>query len=360
MSESIIALDARLISRDSTGDSTYWLGLVHGLAAIPHDFRFLLFSNDPKPLTIPNHPRFEWIHLPSRSERWWSLARFPLAARRHRARAIHTQYSLSPLAGPFGITTIHDVSFLIAPEWFRPKDRALLAYSVPTSAHRARAVITVSNTSCADIRRHVPAAANKIAVTPLAAHPWIQPIDSEVARRTVQETLGLDQPFALVVGTRWPRKNVQLALDAIEALPVDLPHVLAVTGKKGWGEEHRGHRVFETGYVSWDVLCALYSAADVYLIPSRYEGFGITALEAFRCGTPVISSQGGALPEVCGEAALMMPNYDAGAWGRAIQNLLRSPGEREDLRLRGLARERQFTWEKTAAATLKVYTGATL
>src|SRR5579885_1319148 len=110
-----IAIDARLVGGQSTGDSTYWLGLLTGLSRINTNFRFLLFSNAPRPPGIPESPAFQWVRLPSRNSRWWSLVRFPLLARRMNADALHTQYSLSPLAGSIGITTIHDVSFFIGP-----------------------------------------------------------------------------------------------------------------------------------------------------------------------------------------------------------------------------------------------------
>src|SRR5947209_6670711 len=98
-----IALDARLVGGQSTGDSTYWLGLLTGLSRINTNFRFLLFSNARRPHGIPDSERFEWVRVPSRNSRWWSFVRFPMLARRMGASAIHTQYSLSPLAGDIGV-----------------------------------------------------------------------------------------------------------------------------------------------------------------------------------------------------------------------------------------------------------------
>ncbi|MFN3685070.1 MAG: hypothetical protein ACK41F_14215, partial [Fimbriimonadaceae bacterium] len=101
-----VALDVRLVQRPSTGDSTYWLGLLHGLCRIGTPIEFLLFSNAPQPRGIPMPPGASWVQLSSRSERWWSFVAFPLAARRMGAEVLHTQYSLSPLAGRRGVTTI--------------------------------------------------------------------------------------------------------------------------------------------------------------------------------------------------------------------------------------------------------------
>src|SRR5687767_6719140 len=121
----LVAIDARLVGGTATGDSTYWLGLLYGLSQIATDFKFLLISNAKAPPKIPQSDNFRWMTVPARSNRWWSLVRFPLAARKAGAGVSHTQYNLSPLVGRSGITTIHDVSFFIGPEWFQPKDRFL-------------------------------------------------------------------------------------------------------------------------------------------------------------------------------------------------------------------------------------------
>jgi glycosyltransferase involved in cell wall biosynthesis len=349
----IVALDARLVAGTSTGDSTYWTGLLHGLAKVAPEARFLLFSNADRPAGIPEGP-FHWQKIPTRSARWWSLVAFPLAARRAGARVIHTQYTLSPLAGRRSVTTVHDVSFLIEPEWFQPRDRFLMTRTVPASIRRAGATITVSETSRGEIERLVPGAKGRVRVTYNACPPWILPVDPETARARVRE-LGIEGPYALTVSTRWPRKNMRLAVDAMDRLPVDLPHRLVLTGKAGWGDQNLGERATAVGYVDEPTLSALYSAADLYLCPSCHEGFGVPLLEAFRCGCPVLCSTGGALPEVAADAAAVEPSWEAADWARRIEGLLGDPGTLDGLRRRGHARERQFTWEETARRTLAVY-----
>lgn len=349
-----IAIDARLVGGQSTGDSTYWFGLLHGLSRVNANFRFLLFSNASKPSGIPESDRFEWVRINSRSSRLWSMVHFPLNARRMGASAIHTQYTLSPLAGASGITTVHDVSFFIGPEWFKPRDRALLRASVPASVRRARRVVTVSETSREEIERYIPDAKGKIRVTPLAAHPGIRPMKKAIARQIVKKAVGIGDPYLLTVGTAWPRKNLQLAVDAATKLPIEVPHKLLVTGKGGVGQSSSG-RVVNTGYVSMDLLSALYSGADVYLAPSRHEGFGIPLLEAFESACPVVCSSGGALPEVAGDAAVVMPNWEVSDWTRSIQDLLGDSGKLDQLRLKGIERAKRFKWEETARKTLEVY-----
>jgi glycosyltransferase involved in cell wall biosynthesis len=351
----VVAIDARLVCGTSTGDSTYWTSLVSAFARIDSDARFLLFSNAPRPKTIPEDGKFRWFQVPSRSSRWWSLVSFPLAARRNGAQALHAQYTLSPLSGRKGITTVHDVSFFIGPDWFRLKDRTILQKTVPAACRRAARVIAVSETCKKEIAQWIPEAASKTEAIPNACPDWIQRVERDEAEKIVRDQLGVHTPFLLTVGTRWPRKNMALAIEAANALAKEAPHSLVVTGKAGWGEENLGSRGKAVGYVDTSLLSALYSSADLYLAPSRHEGFGIPLLEAFRCGCPVLCSSGGAFPEVAGDAAIVEPTWDAAHWSRSIQDLLADPSKLSALRERGFRREKQFTWDESARRTLEVY-----
>lgn len=357
-----VAIDARLVGGTNTGDSTYWTGLVDALAR--QRVQLLLLSNVCRPEVIPESDTVRWINIPAPSNplgssRWWSLVAFPLAARKLRADVIHNQYTVSPLAGSHAVTTIHDVSFFIGPEWFRPKDRWLLQMSVPPSAKRAKAIITVSESSRREIEHWVPSSVGKVHVTPLACPHWIQPVDPLAAQQIVRERLGLEEPFLLTVSTRWPRKNMGLAIDAVNLLPKEMHHRLVLTGKAGWDEPDPSGRAIRVGYVENDMLCALYSAALCYLAPSRHEGFGIPILEAFRCGCPVIASTGGALPEVVGEAGIICDSWSPADWAAIIAKTLPDSSKIGKLKQLGWAREKQFTWTETALKTLEVYESIT-
>jgi glycosyltransferase involved in cell wall biosynthesis len=355
VSKPIIALDARLVGTRSTGDATYWRGLIAGLSQLSPEADFLLFSNTVKPEEVPDAPNMRWVHLHSRKSRWWSLFSFPITARRMGAEVIHTQYNLSPLAGRFGITTIHDVSFLIEPSWFKPKDQVLLARFVHPSARRAARVITVSDTSRQDIARFYPDIESKLRVTPLAAGLGLKQMPRAEAEQIVAEELGVSLPYVLTVGTRWPRKNMRLAIEAMEGLSDAFPHRLVITGKSGWEDDFQGERLHATGYVTDAQLSALYTAADLYLAPSRYEGFGITLLEAFQAQCPVICSAGGAHPEVAADSAIVMDSWEPEAWTRAIADVLGNASKLDLLRQKGVVRAAQFNWKATAQATMRVY-----
>lgn len=349
MSQNTVAIDARLVAGTSTGDSSYWTGLLHGLSKLDLDLRFLLISNATKPQGIPESPNFSWVELPARSSRWWSYVAFPLKARKLGARAIHTQYSLSPLVGNMGITTIHDVSFFIGPEWFKPRDRMILSKTVPASVKRARKVIGVSKTCVGEIEKYIPAAKGKTVPIYNGLPPWVEPVEQ---LGPILERLGVTGPYLLTVGTQWPRKNMQLAMDAARQVE---GYKLVVTGKAGWGEQAEGSNVIPTGYVDNKDLCALYSGASLYLAPSRHEGFGIPVIEAFACGCPVLCSTGGALPEVAGDSGVVEPTWDAGHWAETIRGLLADSSKLAELRRRGFERVKMFDWVESARQTANVY-----
>lgn len=353
MNEITVAIDARLAGRTNTGDSVHWLGVIHGLAQLELPIRFLLFLNKEVWPNVPLPANFRVVSLPSVHDRWWSLVQFPLAARRLGAHVLHTQYNLSPLARG-GITTIHDLSFFRGPEWFRPRDRALLQRFVPASARRARAVVTVSESSREDCHRFIPGIENKISVIPNALPVGFQPVSREVGLRRVSTELGIRKPYLLTVGTRWPRKNMQLATEAFRLLArEDLE--LVVTGKPGWGELDMPPGVTATGYVPDDLMPSLYAGAVLYLAPSRCEGFGIPLLEAWASDCPVLCSSGPAFPEVAGDGAYVEDSWEAAQWAATIHKLLADSGKLQELRVRGRDRLQKFSWKDAGRILGEVY-----
>ncbi|HXH60932.1 MAG TPA: glycosyltransferase family 1 protein [Fimbriimonadaceae bacterium] len=352
MPQPLIAIDARMIARRGGGDTSYWRGLVCALPGAADGLDFVLLADAPRPAGFKSP--FDWVEVAGQG-RFWSMVSFPNQARRLGAQVVHTQYTLSPLAGKCGVTTIHDVSFFIGPEWFSLKDRLLMRATVPDTVKRAAIVLTVSETSKQEIEKYIPGATGKVRVTPNALGDNIRPVPHVEAERIVREELGISGPYILTVGTRWPRKNMALAIEAAALLPETLPHRLVVAGKAGWGSLPPNERTTFAGYVSDAQLTALYQCAALYVAPSLHEGFGIPLLEAWACGCPVVCSTGGALPEVAGDAALVVQGWEAEEWAGQIASLLGDSSKLERLRERGRSRLGDFSWDETAKKTVQAY-----
>jgi len=364
-----IGIDARLLTGAYTGDRTYWRGLLGALSRLlsASESRLVLFSTRPIPDgTLPESPLYEPVVLPARSGRLWSLLRLPMLAQRYRCDLVHTQYTVSPWFTIPTVTTVHDISFLIEPRWFPLKDRVLLRLTVPSSCRRAKRVLTVSETS----REHLIAMLNlppeKVIATPNGLPTGFHPIPPSEAQAWVRHHYGVEPPFALAVGVLQPRKNWQLAIEAVSLArsQYELPIALVLTGKAGWARRQLDYakRVWvqdgwlhETGYVPDEHLVWLYNAAALLLYPSFYEGFGLPPLEAMACGTAVIASNGGALPEVVGSGGILLPPDEPGLWANAIRTLLTNDAYRESLSMRAKAQAQRFSWRTTAERTWHAY-----
>lgn len=253
------------------------------------------------------------------------------------------------------MTTVHDVSFMIEPDWFKPKDRVLLQWQVPASCRRARKVLTVSETSKGEIERLIPGTRGKVVVTPNALGDNIMPVSPEQARQVVAESFGVAGPYLFALGTRWPRKNLRLAVEAFQRLGPAMGLSLVVSGQPGWGVEANCPGVVYTGYVSDEQLSALYCGASLFLLPSLHEGFGIPILEAFACSCPVLCGPGGAMPEVAGGAARVTAGYSAEEWAGAVADLLSDSSNLDAMRARGHERLQHYDWGTTARLTTDVY-----
>ncbi|MCS7287390.1 MAG: glycosyltransferase family 1 protein [Anaerolineae bacterium] len=261
------------------------------------------------------------------------------------------------------VFTLHDLIFLFHPETHKPMNRWFLTLMMPRFLRAADAVITVSECTKKDAMRFYNIPEEKITVIYEGVSPRFHPVSSEIVG-AVRLKYGLPERFILYVGTIEPRKNLIALLEALHYLLTTYHLQLVIVGKKGWLYEGFFRRLRElgleervhfTGYVPDEDLPALYSAADLFVFPSLYEGFGLPVLEAMACGVPVICSNTSSLPEVAGDAALLVDPTDVQALAKAIERALTDETLRAMLRAKGLERARMFTWEKTAQKTLEVY-----
>jgi glycosyltransferase involved in cell wall biosynthesis len=296
----------------------------------------------------------------------WMQTSLPLTMRRVRPDLCHFTNYLAPLYSPCPyVVTMYDMSVFLTPKMHNLKKHVLDRTLIPIVARRAGAILTISESAKRDILRCLKGIPrNKVRVVMGAASPHFHPADG-VAVEEVRARYGLRKPYVLYVGTIEPRKNLPRLVEAFARLKAQgLPHKLAIVGQAGWGSvplqdainDHglRGEVVF-TGYVPESDLPPLYTGASVMAFPSLYEGFGLPVIEAMACGAPVVTSHTSSLAEVAGDAALLIDPLSVDSLTGALQNVLTDPCARTDLQRRGLARASEFTWERTARATLAVY-----
>jgi glycosyltransferase involved in cell wall biosynthesis len=304
--------------------------LVQTQAGTARYIRGLLAHNEYEQIRFGGRSRLATL---VRDPLWYPLV-LPRVARKH-VDVLHCPTFRGPVRSRVPVVvTIHDLAVLRHPETFNQWTRSYSRLVVPRVARAARRVIAVSQFTRGEIVELLGVPPERIDVIPNAVGPPFVP-DGPAA----------EGDYMLAVGTLEPRKNHALVQQAARALAVPL----RVVGARGWGDVQVDGWL---GAVSDDELAALYRGARCLVYPSLYEGFGIPVLEAMACGTPVVTSAGGATEEVAGGAAVLVDPRDPSAIAAGIEE---ADGRRDELRARGLERAAQFTWERVAAETWAVY-----
>jgi glycosyltransferase involved in cell wall biosynthesis len=260
------------------------------------------------------------------------------------------------------VITICDVTPLLFPGTHGRMNVWHHRFALPEILRRADRIVTISECSKRDIVRMYGVAAEKVTVTLLAADERFRLNPAGAPGTAVAE---LPRPYILNVGTLEPRKNLDGLLRAFAAARRQgLSQALVITGARGWGKSRLAPLVAElgiadavvfTGFVEDGDLPHLYAGADFFVYPSLYEGFGLPPLEAMACGTPVVTANCSSLPEVTGDAALLVDPRSEAELAAAMLRLAGDLDLRQDLRQRGLARAAEFSWAKTVATTWQVY-----
>ncbi len=294
---------------------------------------------------------------------------FPVMRRvlRGRVDLVHaTDHSIPRLRGTPVLATVMDAIPLSHPQWVDYRFKGMMNAAWRRSAHWADHVLTISEFSRRQIARHFRIPESRISVIPLGVDDrWFQtPSDAEWQR--VSAAYALPEQFFLFVGTLQPRKNLECLLQAHETLPEDVRHhfPLLIVGREGWGCEALVSRlradtvphVRWLNYVPGADLPVLLSRATALLFPSLYEGFGLPVLEGFAAGTPVIASVTTSIPEVAGDAAILVDPLDPMAWRDQMLKLTSSPDCLEERIRLGKKRARLFSWSKTVQELTRLYT----
>jgi glycosyltransferase involved in cell wall biosynthesis len=293
----------------------------------------------------------------------WEQLVQPWALQWIRADLVHGPAFAGPLLSSCPVVvTIHDLSFIRFPKLFRPASRFYLAVLTRLSARRARRLIAVSAHTARESTRLLNVPPERIDVVYHGVDPAFRPLPADEVS-SLRERRGLPERFVLFVGTLEPRKNLVRLVEAFARVR-DGKVGLVLVGGRGWLYDELFARVESlglddevifAGYVMSDELPIWYNAATVVAYPSVYEGLGLPVLEAQACGTPVLTSNVSSLPEAAGDAALMVDPYDVEAMAAELDRLLADELLRHELRERGLAHARRFSWLRTAQETARVY-----
>lgn len=347
-----------------TGVERYARNLLAALVDSGSDDEFVLFGcGERKPFDSPP-PN---VRLVGSCESWsaiarhlWEQAALPRLARESGASVLLNPINTAPVAFPRNIIVVHDLAFLEHPEWFSGGFQRLYRMVVPRAVRRACAVMTVSEFSKSRIVELLKVPAEKVHVVYQGKDPAFVPAEPEKVRM-VQGRLGIERPYLLYVGSITPRKNLAGVSSAFNIARSRLPeHELVVAGVAGVqfpkvdSRSVRADGVRCLGYTTDEDLPALYTGADALVYPSLYEGFGLPPLEAMACGTPVITSSVSSLPEVVGDAAVLIDPTNVEEIADAMVRVVTDGELAHNLRARGLERAKMFSWEETAIRTLDI------
>lgn len=364
-----IGIDATALPTQLGGAGYYIVNLIQTLTRVDQENEYVVFAKRiHAPLfQLSNHTQIIRVPLASRVLRIaWEQTVLPRLARQFNLSVLHSPHYTMPLLKTCPtVVTYHDMTFFLYPELHKPYKRIFFKLIVRLSAGRAGAIIADSESTRRDILRILKPNAQHVFAIPLGVSEKFRRIDNVLEIERIRSKFNLPERVVLYVGTLEPRKNLPVLVRTFKEL-VDRGsnYSLVIAGRKGWQYaeifqtlENSGiqDRVIFLDYVPEIDLPFLYNAADLFVYPSLYEGFGLPVLEAMACGVPVITSNVSATPEIAGDAGLLVDPHDTDEWADAMHLVLTDRTLHDTLAHKGLERSKLFSWERTARETLAVY-----
>ncbi len=350
-----IAIDAsRTTVARITGTERYALELLRALIRHNTDHELILyFRDEPAPGLLPESPRTQMRVIPL--ARAWTHARFAAALYRDHPDVTFVPAHTLPFVFPGrAAVTVHDLGYKHFPQAHPWQQRLYLDLTTRYSARRANVVLADSQATAADLTRFYGTPADKIVVV----YPGVDAPPLDMSIDDARQQYGLPERYFLFMGTLQPRKNIARIVRAYAAYRSMTPDPagLVLAGNRGWlfdeGWLHGVDGVQVTGYIDEAAKGALYAGALALVFPSLYEGFGFPVIEAMHCGTPVIASETSSLPELVGDAGLLVNPDNTQAIAEALLNLHADESLRAMLIARGTEQSAYFTWDRAAAAAL--------
>ncbi len=359
---------SRIATANRTGTEHYTYELLAGMARLDRANSYTLYCNAIPAALPPLEPNFTLRPIPM--PRLWTHTRLSAEVALHPPDVVFIPAHVVPPGALFRntrvVVTIHDMGYIRFPAAHTRAQRLYLRLSTAWSTWAADRIIAISGATRADLVQLLRVPAHKISVIHHGVARRFQPVSdwsallATLARYGLVGPDGQPIPYFFYVGTLQPRKNLIRLIDALAQ--VQGPH-LVIAGKTGWlAEGIQQHaeqlgiakRVHFSGYVADTDLPALLSGALAFTLPSLYEGFGMPVLEAMACGAAVLASNTSAIPEVAGDAALLVDPLDTAAIANGLMLLAGNPQLRQELRERGLKRAAHFTWDRCTQETLEV------
>lgn len=362
----LVGIDAsRAVAAEMSGTEVYSLNVIRELIRLGSGITYRLYFRD-RPSAELGLDGHQVEHRLIRRRRLWTHVGLSWETTADPPDLLFVPAHVVPIVRRCPtVVTIHDVGYLDYPQAYTRQRWWYLHLSTLFSSRAARLIIADSHATKADLVKRYGVRSEKVRVVHLACDETFVPMDAAEARETARKRHGISGDYFLYLGTLQPRKNVPRLLKAFADFKAQTgsEHRLVLVGRKGWLYESIFSAVRElgierdatfVGYLPDGDLPALLNGAVALVFPSLHEGFGLPALQAMACGTPVIASNVSSLPEVVGEAGLLVDPHDTDALARAMTRVASDEGLRSELRRRGLARAKLFSWKKCAAETLQV------
>ncbi len=365
-----ICYDATSLYRKKTGIEGYTLNLLKSIMELDKkNFYIIFFRNEILNIPVFKKANTKLCCIPHSSQLCCEQILLPLNLSRINYDVVHfPAFPPGVLRPKKFIMTIHDATMWKYNSMLSWKNKIYMKPLTNVAIKHAQKIITVSDSSKSDIEKYCNISSSKVVNTWESFGENFRIIKDRDFLEQIRIKYQLSFNFILSVGTLEPRKNLIILLEAFSRLKKQQPYYnslkLVLTGRNGWGREAIYQRIIDlkldkevlfTGYVDETDLVGLYNLANIFVFPSIYEGFGLPPLEAMACGCPVIASNTSSMPEVLGDAAVLIDPFDVEKLADKIRDVLENKNLRDEMSKKGLERVKQFSWQQVAKKTIEVY-----
>jgi len=363
-----IGVDSRpLREKQTSGIPMYVRTLLKELAQIDLENEYILYSHKDFAFDLPSAKWKKRSGAKTRYGSVWMQAELPFWVKEDSIDLFWGTQHILPLMMPSrikAVLTVHDLVHYIFPKTMKPLNLLINKMIIPPSIHRTDAVVAISNWTLSDVRKYLNPQNKIMEVVHLGVGNPFHPRNAQESKEAMKKKFGIPNDFLLTVGTFEPRKNIAGIINAFSLIASKIPHDLVVVGQHGWKNRHVvrqielsdiRRRIHMVGYLSDEILPVMYSAADVFVFPSLYEGFGLPPLEAMACAVPVVASNVSSIPEIVGKAALLVDPHNPVEIADGILKIINNSSVRFELIGRGLHQASTFTWGGTARRMLEIF-----